>query len=405
MSQGTFIFETSLADWLNVMPDPPVIETWTYLSDIIVAWDSTEQRISARRQPRRTIEYNILLEDDESRQREYDRWYQRLSMGIVIPFFQYSTYITQDSPVSTSTVHFVAARSDFRDDDMAVVYRPSTDESFLITLDTISATSSTTANPLTQDIYEGDLISPAFDCLLVNKSGPEMSSVSGILAVKARVTNFRTSFDRPGSTASITEFDSLKVLEKLPLARSSAQEFFDIRPTYHDNQTGIISQDTSWLHAMIEGSRQFVIKRKTDPDEMDYWRDFIVHLRGQREPFLMSTLREDLFLDSNPNPGDSQISIQGSTYATEYFTHDTYTRLALTNPSGEVNYRKVTAAVPQAGGTTLLTLATAVTNDPSWANGFEIAFLNKLRLGSDEIRLTHFTTYTLVDLVIRTTDQ
>lgn len=402
---GTFLFETSIADWIKVQPEQPVIEVWQWMSDVFQGWNNVEQRVSIRRQPRRRIEFKLLLEDDIARQREYDRWYNRLPSSIVIPFYQYSTKITVDSVITDTKIYFDPDRTDVRDGELVVIYRGSTDESFLLRLDEVEADGATLASPLTVDIYARDIVAPAFPSRLDNQTGPQMTSVSGQLSVHAWVTEFRESFDRPESTAVIEEFDSLMVLDRRPLARNSADEIFDTNPSIIDTGSGLHDQRIAWLHSLIAGTRQFTISRRRDPGEMDYWRDFLTALIGMREPFLLPTFRKDLFLAQIPNPGDYLILIEGANYGSQYWPYDTYKRLQFWNSSNEIIYRKVDAVADQPGGTTLLTLDDPLPLSFNWAEDFTISFLNKVRLASDEVRLSHYEMYTILELAVRTTDQ
>jgi hypothetical protein len=232
-----------------------------------------------------------------------------------------------------------------------------------------------------------------------------MRTVSGQLKLAVSVEDFRSSFSRPGSTATIDTFDDLDVLDKLPLARDMADELFDVNPTIIDSESGLHEQRVSWDHAYVSSPRKFTIQRARDPEEMDWWRDFLDNRRGRREPFLMPTYRLDLFLATIPSGGDPTIEIEGVAYANTYFDHDTYKRLRFVNPDGDVIYRKVSNATVQPGGTTYLDLETALPVDPSWSNGFEIGFLNKCRLASDTVRLSHFGMYTILELGVVTTDE
>lgn len=402
---GYLIFETIVLEWIKYIPEQPVNEEWSWLTDIISAHDGTEQRISCRRQPRRRIEENFLIEGDEKRAIEYRRWYSRLPMDLVIPFYQYATRVTADSVITDTKIYFDPDKTDVRDEEIVVIFRPSTEDSYLLKLDTVQSDGATLDTPLTVDIYAGDIIAPAFTCRIDNDSGPSMTTVSGTLVLGAEVEDFRSSFDRPGSTAVIDEFDSLMVLDRCPLANSSVPEAFDTNPTIVDNQTGLHEQRVSWLHPYIAGARSFSVKRVSDPGEMDFWRDFLTALVGMREPFLMPTWRGDLVLATTPLPGDPTIEIEGSFYTDQYFPYDTYQRLRFVNPDGDVIYRKVTDSESLPGGTTQLTLDSSVPIDAEWGNGFTIGYLNRVRLGSDSVRWKHFGTYSIVDLVIRSTDQ
>jgi len=269
--QGIFIFETVIADWLRVPAETPIIETWDWLSDVLTAWDSTEQRIALRLQPRRRIEYNIILEDDAARQREYERWYNKLASTIAIPFYQYATRITQDSAISATKIYFDPDRTDVRDGELVIIYRLDTEESFLLRLDEVEADGATLASPLTEAIETLDIVAPAFMSRIDNLTGPAMTCVVGQLTIQANIVDVRPTFERPESTAVITEFDSLPVLNKRPdVSREALPEIFDVSPTIIDTKTGLHEQRTSWLHAFVSGLRRFIIPRMRLPIEMDW---------------------------------------------------------------------------------------------------------------------------------------
>lgn len=404
--QGIFIFETVIADWIRTPSEIPVVETWDWLSDVLTAWDSTEQRISARRQPRRRIEYSLLIEDDAERRTMYNRWYIKLASTIAIPFYQYSTRITQNSAISATKIYFDPARTDVRDGELVVIYRLDTAESYLLRLDEVEADGATLATPLTVAIERLDIVAPAFMARLDNQSGLQMTSVAGQINIQANVVEFRSSFNRPGSTASITEYDSLMVLDKRPeVTQEQATEVFDVHPTIIDTEVGLHEQRVSWLHAFVGGARHFTIPRILEPEQMDWWRDFMTALVGQREPFLMPTWRRDLTLASIPNPGDFLLEVNETNYGALYWPYDTYKRLQFLNSNGEIIYRTVASVADLPGGITQLTLDTPLPLSFNWAEDFDISFLNKVRLYSDQVVLRHMALDTTISFTIRTTDQ
>jgi hypothetical protein len=408
--QGVFLFETVVSDWIKTIPETPVRETWSWLTDITIGNDSTEQRTAVRRQPRRALECSYLIEDDVERQREYDRIYNRLGNSLVIPFYQYSTRLTQNSLITESRIYFNPARTDFRANELAVIFRPSTEESFLIQLGDLQTDGADTATPLTVDLYTGDIIAPAFNCRLANRTSIDMTTVSGGLKFNVFSEDFRTTFSRVGtypigSQAVINTYDGYNLLDRCPIANSAVSEAFDIDPLIIDSESGLHDQRTDWLHVFVQGGRRWSIPRIVNPTEMDWWRDFITEAWGMREPFLMPTWRQDLFLDGTPNGGDPTIDITSTNYKSQYYSHDTYKRFRFTNPNGDQIYRKAVDAEDLPGGTTRLTLDVALPLLPEWSVGFEIEYVNKVRFASDTFTLTHFTMYTILEGAIRTVDE
>lgn len=403
--QGIFTFEALTFDLLPYIPEQPVVETWEWLSDVLIALDSTEQRISVRRQPRRAINYRLLIDQEERPRRElYNTWYGRIGTSVVIPFYQYSTRITQDSLAPALKIYFDPTRTDLRDGESVVIHRSSTGGFFLLVLSEIEPDGATLATPLLQDVYTADILAPATRCRLENLTGPRMTSVSGWINVKASTTEFRSSFNRPGSTAEIEEFDGLRILTPRQLTRNAVPEVFDINPTIVDNQTGLHKQYVSWLHAMVSGVRKFSIPRVLEPVWMDWWRDFLTVTVGIREPFLIASWHRDLSLAVIPEPGASQLEIEQGGYSSQYWPYDTFKRIQLRNSNGEIVYRKVVSVTDKPGGTVLLLLNEGIPSEETWGEDFDISFLNRVRLVSDQVRLHHYALYTIVELSIRTTD-
>lgn len=399
----TMLFEVIVINWLQEIPDHPIVETWEWLTDIIRSADGSEQRISVRNQPRRTIEGNILIRDDVDREEQLRRWYELMASTTVIPFYQYATKITQDGGPPDTKIYFDPAKTDVRDGEKVIIYHRQDDTSFPLELTTVESDGAT-LDPLTYNVYAGDLIAPAFNCRLENRSGVQMTQVAGQLRLRAQTAEYRADFDRPDSTATITTHDGIDVMDRVPSANSYVDEIVDIDPIVIDNESGVVDRSSTWLHASIDGRRIWRFNRKTNPTEMDYWRDFLTARHGRRVSFLMPTWREDLFLDSNPSAGSLQFEVTGLDYHNRYSSFDTYKRFQLINPSGEIIYRTVDYTESSAGGITTITLTSALPVDASWASGFTISFLNRVRLNSDTVTLTHGPMITEVDLSIRTID-
>lgn len=400
----TMIFEVIVINWLQEIPDHPITETWEWLTDIIRSADGTEQRVSIRNQPRRRIEGLILIKDDVDREEQLRRWYELMESTTVIPFYQYSTRITQSTSPPSTRIYFDPAKTDVRAGEKVIIYHPQDDTSFPLQITSMEADGAT-LDPLTYNVYDEDIIAPAFDCQLENRSGVQMTQVAGQLRLRAQTAEYRGDFDRPGSTATITTHDSIQVMDRIPSANSMVDEIVDIDPVVVDNDSGVVDRSSTWLHAQFDGRRSWRFNRKTNPTEMDFWRDFLTARHGMRVSFLMPTWREDLFLDSNPSAGSLQFDVEGLDYHNRYAAFDTFQRFQLINPDGDIIYRTVDLTEASAGGITTITLTSALPVDASWASGFTISFLNRVRLNSDTVRLTHGPMVTEVEFAIKTVDQ
>lgn len=403
---GVFRFVATIADYVQMVPDPPITELWEWLTDVMVSHDATEQRVALRAAPRRHIRYSFLLPDEKARRIQYERWFKSLAARIVLPYYQYATVLKQTSASGGSKLYFDPALTDVRDGDFVIVLstRADPEVGHLIKLGVIEADGATTASPLTVDLLRGWIISPAFTSRLRDRSGLRMRTVAGEIEIDAQALDVRPAFMRPGSTATIRVFDGLDVLDKRPLADEDVPETFDVNYEIIDSETGLLDIKSSWPHPFVYGKRRFLIQRRRRPGDLDWWRDFLYGVRGRQNPFLMPTWRADIPQGLDPDPGSSQLVVVKPDYGSLYFPHDTYKRLQIETDTG-ILWRKVLQVTSNGDGTQTLELDAGFGINEGDTKIRKISYLNRVRLNADVVRLTHGHTHTFIELDIRATNQ
>lgn len=401
---GTLFFRAEIADFVQMAPDPPVVETLEWLTDIIPAHKGKEQRIALRSSPRRGIRYSFILENEDERRRQYRRWYKSMGSRIVLPFYQYSTRLTASSASGTSQLYFDPANTDLREGEFAILYRARTDEGFLVKLGALAVDGAALDTPLTFDATTDMVIAPCFTSRLLDRTGLSMYSVTGEISIQAEVMDTRPLFSRPGSTAVISSFDGYNVLDRRPVVVGETPELFDRNYEVMDNKTGLQESYYSWPHPAVGGSKQWRIRRRVNPVEMDWWRDFLAAAEGQQNPFLMPTWFEDLVAAEAPATGSSSLLLQASDYASLYHPYETYKRLQIETAAGTI-WKKVLTATDNPDGTATLELDTPFGPNPEDVIINRISFLNLTRFASDTVTLTHDHLTTLLEVPTRTVDE
>lgn len=405
LGEGTLHFIASIADFVQMVPDPPVVEEWAWLTDVMQSHNASEQRIALRGKPRRNIQYTLLIENEAERRRQYHRWYKSLATRIILPYYQYATQITAPSSLGSSTLYFDPARTDLRDGDYAIVYNMSSEEGFLVKIDTMAVDGASLVSPLTTAVTSRMIVAPAYTSRLANKGGIEMSSVTGTMSINADQVDTRYALSRPGSTAVIATYNSIPVLDRRPLAQNKVDEAFDVNYEVLDNSSGLTATKYSWPHPFVSGSRQFLAQRLLDPGELDWWRDFLSYANGRQNPFLLPTWREDVLVATAPSAGSTQLDIQTDAidYVGLYYPYETYKRFQIATANGLI-YRKVTGAVDNGDGTSTLTLDQPFGSDPEDVDISMISYLNLARLNSDRVKLSHGAMATVIELDVRSID-
>lgn len=402
--EGLFRFEAVIADFVQMRPDPPVTEHWDWLTDLIVAHDGTEQRIALRGTPRRSTSYEIGLEHEADRRQQYNRWFTSLATRLVFPYYQYSVRIDQPAEIGDSEIFFDPSKTDMRDDEFVVVLSEASETGALVRIAQVTATGAILDSPLQFPIARGDIASPAFSSRIENRTGFQMFQVHGTLKVDAQVLDVRSQFARPGSAATILELEGLPILDQRPIAGAPSPETFDVNYEVIDSDTGLLDIKSSWPHPQVNMRRRWAVRRFSEAEKMDWWRDFLDRIKGMRGAFLMPTWFQDLAHIENPDEGAPTIRVASADYVSSYFPYQAFRRIQVELRDGRVLYRRVLSVVENSPGDLTLNLSAPFGPNPEDVDVLKISFLNLCRLASDRVTLIHDHLRTEIQLQVQTTD-
>jgi len=402
---GRFRFEAVIADFVQMRPDPPVTEAWDWLTDIITGYDGSEQRISLRKSPRRSTTYEIGLENEDDRRRQYNRWFKNLATRLVFPYYQYSSRVTQTSLIGASNVYFDTTITDVRAGGYIVVLNEETETGALVKILSVFDTYIVSDSPLQFNITAGSIAAPAYSSRIANQTGYDWFQVHGRLKVEAQVLDIQEEFSRPGSVAVIETLNGLPILTERPVATDGpSSDRFDINYEIIDSQTGLLDIKASWPHPYITFLRRFAVRRHAEPIKMDYWRDFLDIVRGQWKAFYFPSWLEDLVVIEPPTAASNSLRVYSDDYVAAYFPYETYKQIQIELRDGRLLHRTVLTAVNDVPGENTLSLSVAFGTDPEDLDIVKVSFLNLVRLGTDRVNLLHRHLRTEIELNIRTTD-
>jgi hypothetical protein len=400
---ATLHFVATVSDFVAMLPDEGATETLIWLTQVLTSQNGEEQRVAHRTAPRRAFDFSFILDQPERRQ-QYRRWHRSLGNRLVVPAYWYAARILANATAGATRIYFNPASTDVRDGDNLVIVNPLTSDGQLVVAATIETDGATLSNALTADITAGMIVSPGFNCRLLDNGGLSMQQISGVVKFQAETLSPRVPFARPGASPTIVTYDGYDVLDRIPVARGDSDETFVVSYELFDGATGIEATDQAWTHPFVSGRRDFRIERERNPAEMDFWRNFLDARRGMQVPFLMSTWQPDLVLAAAPT-GNNEIVISSDDfeYETELFPYETYKRLAITSDGG-IAYRKVTAVTSNDDGTFTLRLDAIYGDQPGETVVSCVSFLNIVRLGEDSVKLTHDALISTLEMTFRTVD-
>ena len=388
MTQGDFILDIIglvVLD-INDFPEDGVTEKWKWNTRVMVAWDSTEQRVQYAPYPIRSLEAEYILDEVGIVDRQY-RIYQSALSTMTVPYFHLQTRLTAPSALASNRLYFNPAYTNIKSGDTIAVI----DEQFsfpirYLTAETLFADGCSINNSLAFPLQTGYVICPAYP-LFLNKPQIQMKQVTGSLRINGEVSNRNRPVSRDGNPAVLSIFKGLPVLD----FKTQANQSLGYELLFEDEATNFGKRERSivWEAPKVLRSASFSTKMAGPMPDYDYATKFFDTIGGRLKPFFISSQLEELVLDSNPPSGSSQIEIQGITYSTVYFPNEVYKQLEIEYLDGTYEWFDVNTAESQPGGTDLLSLTTALPNDVNTNTITRISFLLRVRLATDEITVEY----------------
>jgi hypothetical protein len=389
----------TIIEVMRALPNEPIQETWIWKNTVNIFKASKEQRASMRSRPRIGMSYPTFLDHDAGRKAHYAQLWTFVARTIRVPMFQYAVVLDAEAIVGDTKLYFDPTKTDLRADEYLVLYNPADDSLKLAKTLTIDVDGATLSNPLDENIGEAWKVVPTIDMRLAASSGLAMDAVNGEATINAESTQGRD-LQRPGSTAAIATFDGLPVIPDRPVTPDSQDDRFDQNPETVDNGSSVPSVYTFWPMPFVSGARQWLIDRETD---VDYWRLLCDTLRGQQNPFYLPTWREDLNLYETPTLGSVTIRVVDTDFP-NMLANNVYKQLQIVSANGVI-YRSVISAIDLGVGYVEVILNAPIGSTSGDEDILAISFLNLCRLNSDEVRLSHYVGYSVIELDIRTVNE
>jgi len=376
---------------LNLYPMEPVREGWSWLTRVNIAWDSTEQRIAMRVDPRILISQPVALPDERDRMDAYQQLYNVVGTMPYLPMFSYLTRLMGVTPVGSAELFFDREQTWVQLGDQVAIYHPATRRLFEATVQLLTPTGAILSNSFEFELDGSWEVAPCLKVRLPNLSSLSMEALTGRYTLSGEQCAYRR-FRRDGSPGTLPMFEDVPVLPTRPIAVKSIEERFDSNSETLDNETGLPATYSSFSHPFVDGTSEWLINRDTD---MDFWRDFLWSLRGQQGIFLMSTWREDLELIDVQS---DHVIVAGKEYR-DKFEYEVYKCLQLESENS-VTWRRVLSVVDE-GDNLRLNLSSALSD----LEVHTLSYLNRVRLNSDVIYFDHYRNHSTVSLPIRTVNE
>lgn len=393
----------TVSETFNLVPDVPVRETWKFLTDIITNYNGQEQRVALRRNPRRTMRFDVDILDLQDRQEQYELLFKNMGLQAIIPAYHHATQITANTEPGGSKYYFDPELTQMRVGESLVVLNPETEVANIANVIQIDADGAIVGSASGEQVTPAWYVYPAHAMVLRDGSGLNMQSVSGKMTLRAEGYATPT-LPRPNAVPIISQLNGVNIMDRRPLV--SADENFSYRLDKIDFETGAIDlQRKGDPHPRISGSRRWKVSRyDVKTRDEDWFREFIDQARGAHKAWLLPTFFPDLTYVGGATNLSGVITVEELTYPALFHAHGTWQQIMIEYDNLDPTFHTVQSATVNTEGTlTTLSLNPVLADDAEVSNIKSISFLLKVR-GSDTIQRTHFALDTIYSWAIKTVD-
>jgi len=374
-----------------------VVETISYLTDIIETKSGKEQRISLREFPRRQFQYKTLLansNDYELNALKRIEFHNQLMFGKsktwLSPIVQDYRYIGYDVPSGTSTITVNTLYHDYYDNGYVLLYNAYNDYE-VVRIDSITDTSITLVAPTTKDFYKHSTICPMRQAVFSNESSSgkiivyevEDHEVSWDILAQDYVTRRVTTY---GPTNIYKGYDVY--IKDSNFDADNSMEVYNAQRRL-DKNVGLFKIDSRFELSKERTDLNLLLRTK---QEISEFLGFLDYRSGRLRPMWYPTFSEDIQIAQAGTSGDTTLKIKNINYSLFIRQASVRRDIMFAKNDGTYLFRRIEGSVDNGDGTETLTIDSSLGFDFSNSDFKFICFIRFCRLDSDTVDLNYSTT-------------
>lgn len=362
-----------------------VVDTWEYVTDVIVADDGSEARQALRERPRRFLTYRLLELGGSDAARLNALLHSNLRGRWLVPYWPGvrrisavggSAPVSQQFSVDTEAAEFSVGER--------VMVWGSHDQFDLMNITQVLPGRVDAVGVQTFPRLPGMMLVPVHpgvipDDARVNRESP--LSMSSTLSFE-----LETHWNEPPSPAGVALYRGGPLVSLAPHGEALPVEDWSQAYSRVGGATGSFLLRTQHPDPVASRTLQWILDGLGEIASM---KGLIALLRGRRNGFWLPTFRGDLELAQNAAEGSTQLVIRESGYTALMFPREARRHLALFSADRQVQAARVLSAVA-AGGVETLTLDAPLARAIPMGAG-RVSFLLWSRMASDFVAITSYT--------------
>ena len=373
---GYLFFPHNWADGLN--------ESLTWKTDLLIAYDRTEQRVKLRTHPRRAWDLRLLVSG--AARRKLETWIgMRKTRYMFSPVWRDESKLVTPISAGDSVISFDDPQLlDFYIGRWVAVY-DSWDHFEIRTVTGLGANFISVDVPFDGEWPAGSRIAPCrYGVTLEQRRVSRFTEEVGDYQIRFEAKNESLM----PAIATPEEYRSTLVCPFTPSWVNDGEETWDNKWVRLDNDTGIIEYDLQSDEPVMAREARFMVVGR---DKIDLFFRFLFYCSGRLAPFWLPATDRGFELALPAAAGDSVIVIEPIYY--EYALKDSPARshIEMITTGGVTIRRMITGVQTLADGTEQLALDSPLPIDISAASLNRCAWFELCRMDTDSFDLKWFT--------------
>jgi len=357
-----------------------VIERWQWLTDVLTAYDNSEQRIKLRSKPRREYEFQVLAWGRERQDLENALWGWQ-HRPFAVPVWQDQRMLAANAGVGATSLSLDTVFAEFEEGGLVVLAdhqgRAEAQEILSVTSNAL-----TLKNPLQGSWPKSSYVYPA----RLGRIGARQALTRLTGDVAELVVNFR--FDDAGTLGAPDTYPAyrgLPVLEDAPNWAGSLEAEFVHKIAEFDYQTGpAFVEYEGAVPNRLQQFRWFLNGRA----DVDRYRRMLGALSGRLTPFWFPSQTSDFTVTQPIGANATQITVRNTGYAQYARQQNGRKDIRIQLRNGAIHYRRLTDAAILSDAEENLQIDSALGSAAIQPDDIrQVSFLSLVRLDQDQVEI------------------
>lgn len=365
-------------------PNGAVLERLEWQTDVLEADNGTEQRRRVREYPRRTFEFDVLLEGQARRTAE-NLLYGKQASELYLPVWMDAEPLSAAVSATDVIVPAVTATRDYTADNLVALIKDTDNlDNELGAVEVVGGSTLTLYAGLSASWPAGStLIAPIRTVTL-----PDSMSM-GRFTGDASYGRYRfacidfTDY----ALASETSYRNYPVLEQRPNWTEDIAQDYTRKPRRSDSGRGVPVTTDYWGGPVLLQSHRWLCDGRA---QIDTLRKFLFARAGRLSAFWQPSWAQDLVLAATIGASDTTIDVQHCGYTAHIAQAIGRRDIRIETRAGTVYYRRISASAEISATVERLTISSELGSSVTADDIAVISFMRLARLDTDAVELAWF---------------